>query len=230
MRVATVGGGTLVLAASATTVTALADATPTGIELGLRSGYSIPLGNSQGAAGGATAPSLSDTVNGMVPIRVDAGYRFNENMFVGANFQYGIALVNTDKNQECKQSGESCTANDLMFGFDFHYHLMPEEHFDPWGGIGIGYEILNVDESAGGLSNGVSRNGFQFVNLQVAADYKARPNLGIGPFVMFSLGQFSHCSSTFMGMSTPNCTIPNQALHEWFTIGIRGAYDINVGG
>src|SRR5215469_13519205 len=119
MRLATLGGIALGLAVSVTTGTALADATPTGIELGLRSGYSIPLGNSTGAPSGASAPNLSDTVNGMVPIWFDAGYRFNKNMMVGANFQYGIGFVNSDKNPGCKMSGVSCSVSDLMFGVQF---------------------------------------------------------------------------------------------------------------
>jgi hypothetical protein len=55
--------------------------------------------------------------------------------------------------------------------------------------------------------------------LQLGADYKAMPKLGIGPFVMFGLGQFTNCGS--------NCTIQDTALHGWLTFGIRGEYDIN---
>jgi hypothetical protein len=221
MRFAIVAAGAL--AASAVVFsgnTARADATPTGIEVGLRSGYALPLGNSTGAPSGATAPSLSDSISGMVPIWVDAGYRLNPNMMVGAFFQYGFAFVNTGKQPACNLAGASCSANDVMFGAQFHYHLMPDQTIDPWAGIGIGYEILNAS-SSGGSGN---LNGFQFVNVQVGGDYKAMPNLGIGPFVAFSLGQFSNCSIS----GASSCTIPNTAMHEWLTFGIRGAYDINL--
>jgi hypothetical protein len=230
MRLATLGGIALGLAVSMTTGTARAEPSPTGIELGLRLGYALPLGNTTGAPNGASAPNLSDVISGVFPIWIDAGYRFNRNMLIGANLQYGIGFVNTDKVTGCKLGGVSCTASDVMFGVQFHYHLMPDAQFDPWGGVGVGYEILNVSESAGGQSDSLSVNGFQFLNLQLGADYKAMPNLGIGPFVMFSLGQFSNCSQTLNGVSDPNCSIQNTALHEWFTLGIRGAYDINLGG
>jgi len=208
--------------------TALADdATPTGVELGLRAGYGIPLGSITGAPSGATAPAMSDYLSGMIPIQVDAGYRFNPNMMVGAFFQYGIGMLNTSSGKPlagCSASGVSCSGNDLAFGAQFHYHLMPDQTIDPWGGIGVGYEILNVSESAGGQSGGGAFSGFQFVDLQLGADYKVMPNLGVGPYIGFSLGEYSSCS--VQGASS--CTINQTALHEWLTIGLRGAYDINM--
>jgi outer membrane protein W len=204
---------------------ASADATPTGLEIGLRSGYAIPLGNSVGGAGNN---SLSNTVNGVIPIWVDAGYRLNPNIYVGAFFQYGIGLVNSSafvaQATTCGTVAVSCSANDLMFGVDAHYHFMPDGSFDPYAGIGVGYEILNLSASQGGNSFSLGLNGFQFVNLQLGADYKAMPNLGIGPFVMFSLGQYGNCSTSLGG----TCTLPQTSMHEWLTLGVRGAYDINL--
>lgn len=221
MRTAILAAAGLALAGATAAGSARADGGA--VELGLRSGYSIPLGSAAGAAGGGSSLAMSDLLNGVVPIWIDAGYRLNPNIYIGADFQYGIALINNDKTG-CGQPGASCSANDIMFGVDFHYHLMPDQIFDPWGGVGVGYEILNL--SQGQDSEGL--NGFQFLNLQLGADYKAMPNLGIGPFLMFSMGQFSNCSQSSGGMSNPNCKIDNQALHEWLTIGIRGAYDIGM--
>ncbi|HEU5478343.1 MAG TPA: outer membrane beta-barrel protein, partial [Candidatus Tumulicola sp.] len=184
MRFAIIAAG--VLAASAVVLsgnTARADATPTGVEVGLRAGYAIPLGD---AAGGNPSTSLSNIYSGMIPIQVDAGYRFTPNMMVGAYFAYGITMLNTGNGsllQGCSQSGVSCSGSNLMFGAQFHYHLMPDQTIDPWAGIGIGYEIASISESAGGQSAGESFSGFQFVNLQVGGDYKVMPNLGVGPFV-----------------------------------------------
>jgi hypothetical protein len=228
MRFAIVAAGAL--AASAVVLsgnTARADATPTGIEVGLRAGYALPLGN---AAGGNPSTSLSNVYSGMIPFQIDAGYRFTPNMMVGAYFQYGIAMIATGNGsigQACNTSGVSCSGSNMMFGAQFHYHFLPDQTIDPWAGIGIGYEIASFNASAGGVSAGESFSGFQFVNLQVGGDYKVMPNLGVGPFVMFSLGEYSNCSLS--GPGTPgNCTIPNTALHEWLTFGIRGAYDINL--
>lgn len=229
MRFAIVAAGAL--AASAVLFTgnsARADATPTGIEVGLRSGYALPLGDIQGAPSGGQAPALGDTFSGMIPIWVDAGYRLNPNMMIGGFFQYGIGMINTSKATGCSTSGVSCSGSDMMFGVQFHYHLMPDQTIDPWAGIGVGYEIASVSESAGGQSAGGSYSGFQFVNLQVGGDYKVMPNLGVGPFIMFSLGEFSGCSYSGAASSLGSCNINNTAMHEWLTFGIRGVYDINI--
>jgi hypothetical protein len=188
------------------------------VSLGLRTGYALPMGD---AAGGGNA-SLGDVISGVLPIWIDAGYKLNPNMYIGADFQYGIAFINTSKFQGCSMSGVSCSANDVMIGANFHYHFMPDNTIDPWAGVGIGYEILSFNESAGGQSVGGNDNGFQFLNLQVGGDYKAMPNLGVGPFLMFSLGEFTNCSSSAGG----DCKIDQTAMHEWFTIGVRGVYDI----
>jgi hypothetical protein len=209
--------------------TAQADATPSGIELGLRSGYAIPFG---AATGGATDGSndMSKVVSGMVPIWVDAGYRL-PSLYVGAFFQYGIGIVASGSQSvtgPCGQNGLSCSISDLMLGIDAHYHFAPEGVIDPYLGVGVGYEIFNFDDSAAGKSASVSINGVQFVNFQGGVDYKAMPNLGIGPFVMFSVDQFSGCSYGGVAASQGNCSIPQQAIHEWLTLGVRGAYDINL--
>jgi hypothetical protein len=228
MRFAIIAAGAL--AASAVVLsgnTARADATPTGIEVGLRSGYAIPMGD---AAGGSPSTSLSNVFSGVIPIWVDAGYRFNPNMMVGAFFQYGIAMLNTGSGstlQGCGQNGVSCSGSDMMFGAQFHYHLMPDQTIDPWAGVGIGYEIATANLSSGNVSGSQSLSGFQFFNLQIGGDYKVMPNLGIGPFVMFSLGSYGNCNTSVGGQSQ-SCPNYQSGTHEWLTFGIRGAYDINL--
>jgi hypothetical protein len=212
-----------------------ADSSLTGLEVGLRTGYAVPFGDVYGAANGASSLSLGDQTNGVLPIWIDAGYRFSPNIFLGAFFQYGFAFINTSKAffNGCSGNGVSCSGSDVMVGVDLHYHLLPEQTIDPWGGIGVGYEIGSLSQSPqGGASSGASYNGFQFFNLQAGADWRGiTPNLGIGPFVMFSLGQYSNCSYSGALASFPgNCTIQNGSLHEWLTFGVRGAYDIHFGG
>jgi hypothetical protein len=199
-------------------------ATASGVELGLRTGYAIPLGDATGGPGNA---ALSNQFTGVVPIWIDAGYR-TPNIYVGAFFQYGIALLNSKAESGCGTSGVSCTGSDMMFGVDAHYHFMPAGPFDPYAGIGVGYELASISVSGGGgRSASAGLGGFQFVNFQVGGDYKAMPNLGIGPFVMFSLGEYGNCSYSGALGASGTCTIPQTAIHEWLTLGVRGEYDIN---
>jgi hypothetical protein len=142
--------------------TAMAGDVNSGIEVGLRTGYAIPLGNSAGSpAAGAPAPNLSDTISGAIPIWIDAGYRLaSPNLFLGAYFQYGIGFNGSALNN-C-----NCSTNVVMYGIQAHYHFMPDQTIDPWAGYGIGMEQVN------GSNNNGSASGWDYGILQVGADYR----------------------------------------------------------
>jgi len=208
--------------------TALADGVPSGIEVGLRTGYAIALGNV------ADQLAMSDEVGGAIPIWVDAGYRLaSPNLFLGAYFQYGIGFTSGKLSTACGQGGISCSANVLQYGIQAHYHFMPDNQFDPWVGYGIGLENLNISESAGGQSASTGANGIDYGIIQVGADYRGlMDGLGVGPFLMFGFGQYSGYSQSQGGQSQSGSFgsngAPNASMHEWLTIGVRGVYDIKI--
>lgn len=201
---------------------------PSGIELGVRTGYALPFGEQEGAAAGGNSQSLSDAYDGVVPIWIDAGYRFNPRWYAGAFFQYGIALVNEAKNQVCVGTRTGCSGRDIQLGLDAHYHFMPRAGFDPWIGFGAAYEIASSSSSAGGTTMSSSFSGFQFVNVQLGGDYKPMRDLGVGPFVVASVGEYSSCSASWPGGSD-SCAERGSGPHGWLTFGVRGVYDIHVG-
>jgi hypothetical protein len=201
---------------------------PSGFELGFRTGYAVPFGQSTGVAG----DDLDKVASGAVPIWFDLGYRLPAQIYIGAFFQYGIGFL-ADKVSSaagCGQNGLTCSLNDVQAGADLHYHIQPDGPFDPWVGVGIGYEWLNFSASAGGRSAGGQAKGLQFVNFQVGGDYKVTPEFGVGPFVMIGLGEYDSTSATLANGTTTSNDITNQALHEWLTFGLRGVYDANVSG
>lgn len=208
--------------------TALADdaAVPSGIEVGLRAGYAIALGNV------ADQSKMSDSIGGAIPIWIDAGYRLaSPNLFLGAYFQYGIGMVSGKTSDACK-NGVSCSASVLQYGIQAHYHIMPDATFDPWVGLGIGLENANLNVSASGQSASQGVNGIDFAILQLGGDYHVMPALGIGPVIMFGLGQYSGYSASQGGQSSSGSFgsngAPNASMHEWLTIAIRGVYDISL--
>jgi hypothetical protein len=197
---------------------------PTGIELGVRTGYTLPFGKTTGGANtGLDPPSdeLNNTTTALVLIGLDAGYLFNEHMLLGAYFQYGFG--GSIATQDCQGGGGSisCQATDILVGGQFHYHLFPDRLVDPWFGIGAGYEALNFTTEGGGTWY-YSLEGFHF-NVQAGTDFKLLRNLGIGPLVVLNFGQFSRCSSD-------TCWMPNAppAIHEWLTFGVRFIYDMAI--
>jgi outer membrane protein W len=214
--------GAITLAASP----ALAEGEGGAVSLGARVGYGIPLGK------GTDDPNadLNKSIAGMVPLWLDAGYKFTPNIYVGAFFMYGLGFIPSDATG-CGQNGVSCSVHDIQFGVNAHYHFMPDQTIDPWVGVGLGYEILGVSVSNGSNSASASAKGFQFFNVQAGADYKVLPALGVGPFVSLSLGKYTSTSSDNTTPGSPGSAsgdIQNTAFHEWLILGIRGTYDISL--
>lgn len=206
--------GSLLVASSALA----AEGSGSGLSLGLRTGYGMAMGDA------AKDAKMSDGVKGQIPIWLDVGYKLNPSIYVGGYFSYGIGMLNKEKTG-CDQSGVSCSASDMRFGVDAHYHIMPEASFDPWVGLGVGYEIAGYKASAGGAEAKSSYKGLEYVNIQAGGDYKVAPNFGIGPFVTFSMGQYSSYKVTTPAGELSG-DIPEKGMHQWLMIGIRGVYDL----
>jgi outer membrane protein W len=195
------------------------------LELGARTGYALPLGG----LGTKPYPTLSDNVSnyvvGVVPIWLDASWRFNPKLVAGAYFQYGIGTVNGNLTGDC-QNNSYCSARDILVGLQVQYHLLGEGRVDPWVGIGAGYEELDYSMLGGGDWN-YSFRGFDFAVVQLGIDIRPVRNLSIGPNIVFNVGRFlSYCAAP----SSPSlpCTTDGSNVHEWLTLGIEGAYDISV--
>ncbi len=175
-----------------------------GFSVGLRVGYSVPLGSAKDVP-------VSSLVQGMVPIGVDVGWFFNPHFYVGGYFLYGIATgIEASNGGVCNDPDESCSANMFRMGVVAHYHFRPEAQLDPWLGGGIGYDIVNFqaqDTSLGTVDQSASLHGFD-LTLDTGLDYKPLPYVGMGPFAELAAGHYnSETSST--------------ALHEWLTFGLR---------
>jgi hypothetical protein len=202
-------------------------------KLGLRSGYALPMGGVQGAQsiGTQSYPEIkvSDAVSGQIPIWIDAGYMVLPEVLVGAYFQYGIVQVKkatTALAPGCAP-GDNCSAHDIRFGVQAQYHFSPAQSADPWLGLGFGYEILGTSETGGGRTPGDgSLTGLEFLNLQGGADFKLADAFSLGPFLSFSLGQYS--SETAVGVNGQSQTsdINPKELHEWLTFGVKGTFGI----
>lgn len=134
------------------------------------------------------------------------------NIMVGLYGSYAFMMLASDLSDACDARSVDCSVSQLRFGVQGQYQLSPGQSINPWFGLGIGMEML--DSKVGDLKGGFS--GFEFANLQVGADFKATDSLGIGPFVGFSLGQYS---STTGDNGTD---IEDKGLHQWLTIGVKG--------
>jgi len=197
--------------------------------LGLRLGYALPMGSLANNPDGSSS-KMTDGVAGHFPIWLDLGYMVSPNVMLGAYAQYAFGSVAGDLKRACDQAssaGISCSAHDIRLGFQAQYHVAPQAMVNPWFGLGVGYELLTIGFSGAGQSGSTTAEGFEFANLQAGADIKALPNLGVGPFVSFSFGQYGSVSNSgSVAEGGSGGDIENKAIHEWLTLGVRGAFKL----
>jgi hypothetical protein len=234
------------VAASAATVgeSLAADAPPGGLEVGLRLGYSKASGSVQGPANAEQDASAREPMSGRfeggVPIWLDAGYRILPNVAVAGFFHYDVVLPAKDAG-----AGFVCCGGSLplghaeTFGLEGFFHFLPGAMFDPWVGLGFGYEYVTL-EGPSGSGASLSYRGWQIVNVQAGIDYRVTPDLAVGFFGAFSVGAYSYewgqyrYGSYGSGPSQPSSGTPiagslySKALHEWSTFGVRAVYDLHL--
>jgi hypothetical protein len=161
--------------------------------------------------------AMSDAYSGALPIQLDVGYKVIPELLVGGYLSYGPAFVASDA---CP-NGVDCSASQFRVGLQGQYHLSPAGSIDPWLGLGIGWENLATSSTALGVTTDSSVSGYEFLNLQGGADFKLTDAVKLGPFVNFSLGQYSTAPA-----GDVSADIPNTAMHQWLTIGVKGNYDL----
>lgn len=204
----TAGGGEAASGGAAVSTDAPPDAGGK-IKIGLRLGYSIPMGDS------AKDSKLSDGISGVIPIWLDLGYMVTPNIMIGLYGMYGIAMLNSDIKDAC----DDCSASQMRFGLQGQYHISPAASLDPWVGLGIGYEIMSfkAPNPVGTGTIDADLKGIEFANIQGGADFKVSDALTVGPFLSFSLGQYS---------KSGDADIENKAMHEWLTLGVKGTFGL----
>jgi len=181
------------------------------VSVGLRLLYGIPMGDA------VKDQKMSDGISGQVPLQLDVEYKVTPQLGVGVYGSYAFGMLAS----QAKDNFDSASAYAL--GIQASYELPKLKAITPWVGLGTGYEwaTASFKSSAGGGS--LKYSGWEFARLEVGADYEVAKNFSTGLFVGYSLGQFSNASFQGQSASVPSS---DKTLHEWFTFGIRGKYDI----
>src|SRR4051812_42885643 len=94
-----------------------------GLAFGIRGAYHVPIGTL-----GASA-QLPGIVAGGIPLWIEAGYRFNRNVYAGAVLQWA-----SNFSANCP-IGARCSSSDLRVGVEAIYTFIPRSTFSPWAGL-----------------------------------------------------------------------------------------------
>ncbi len=182
------------------------------VTLGLRVGWAPAMGDVVKDA------KLSDAVKSQFPIQLDAMYRITTDFSAGVYGSYGWGLLGDQVKNACDAINRSCDASNVRVGAQLAYAFnQMKAPLVPWVGVGSGYEWNMVKTIIGDTT----ARGWEYVNLQLGGDYKVSPQFAIGPFINFSIGQYSK-------QEVPGSTlsISDKGTHEWFGFGLRGKFDL----
>ncbi|HET9038317.1 MAG TPA: hypothetical protein VFN45_19030 [Myxococcaceae bacterium] len=197
------------------------DPNATHFEVALRVGIGVPLGSAYQTTGG-TEVSLSDWSSITIPVQLDLGVRLGGSWFLGGYFSYGFAgsAKVAFPTFTCGTGDVSCSPKTLRFGGQVHWHVLGNVATDPWIGLGSGYEKVSIGVSGGGSDASLDISGWEFANLQLGIDFALGSAVKIGPWVSFSVGQYSSAGGS-SGGSGLSAEITNKTMHEWLMGGVR---------
>ena len=187
------------------------------ISIGLRVGYALALGNV------AKDSKMSDSFKGAIPFTLDALFRVTRAFRVGLYGSYALVSLG-----DAAKRGADLSGSWLKYGLELQYHISPEASMNPWVGYGIGLESVKASGSISGITVSQAINGIEFAHLMAGLDFKATSALSVGPFVDFSLGQYSSTKLEVNGTEIPGSRgdIKDKAMHMWLYLGLRGNYDL----
>ena len=195
----------------------------TGFEGVLRVGYGIPFGKISASEG-----NLHNAIHQQLSLALELGWRVMPKLFMGLSGQYGFGIHAIRFDALCAISDDSnCSATDVRVSVEAQYHPMPGQKLDPWIGFGVGYEWFTLSLNDTGAEGSTTFSGFELAKLQGGLDVALTPYFRIGPFVSFSLSEFSDisisCSGPFNGCGAQQGSIASRSLHEWLLFGVRAA-------
>jgi opacity protein-like surface antigen len=198
-----------------------------GFALGVKAGYALPMGSVAKDAILQGANDLSKYASGALSFGVDLGYRITPKFYAGATF--GLAIISTSGDICNRVAGTapgcSSSGTNLRFGIAARYTFRPDAKLGPWIGIGSGYEVMNLSTTVQNASADSTLKGWEFVNLQLGADYRFATHAAIGPMIGFSLAQYGSYSGSRPGASVSG-DLNNTSLHQWVFLGVQGHYDL----
>jgi outer membrane protein len=190
-----------------------------GFQMALRTGYAIPMGAADKNEFG-TEEKMSDFTGGQVPLIIDIGGKVIPSLFLGAYLGFGFGGVAGATKNLCDTNGVDCSTASVRVGIEGQFHFIPDGDTNPWIGYGFGYESMAVGGSKNGQDFSVAVAGLEPVHLMGGLDFRLSRVFGLGPFVDYSIGTYSHIQLKENGASTDG-DVTSTATHSWLTLGAR---------
>jgi outer membrane protein W len=208
------------LAASATAAAVAPTTASAGVVLGAGTGLTLN--------GGSVGEGLkmTDLAAVMVPLRLEAGWKFADQLTLTGFFNMNFGVVSGDLKDACDALGNDCLVSQSRAGVQGRWNFSPDRQLDPWVGAGVAWEVLAVDQTTGsGSSYTVNLHGAA-LDLAAGVDYWLSPRLSLSPYLGFSIGKYTE-GKEVSAIDEDWSAIPDseQRYHTQITAGVRLGFD-----
>jgi hypothetical protein len=187
------------------------------ITVGPEVGVRIGGGPTYGKADGNANRDLSYNMPGQFLFQLDGGVRLASLFYVGAYASYSVGLTDNCGN------GTSCSASVIRFGGNVAIHPLRHPIWDPYVGIGFGYEDWQINATSALGKGKVEANGVELFHLDLGVDRRVSGHVALGGFVLVTLSQFGSETATGGGFAISG-SVTNKSAHGYVLFGIRCAF------
>ena len=158
-----------------------------------------------------------DDLSKALPLTMGVGYRFSPRWSGDVSFTYAPVSF-------AVASYDSDSANDFYLGAALRWHWLSRGTLHPWVSLGLGVEWLSFHSND---YTDVEARGYD-LDLQIGSDTRVSRSWTIGPYASARAGIYKHLSlhPHWRGGSPSevDLSFSDLALHEWFTVGLRGTF------
>lgn len=187
--------------------------------MALRAGYAIPMGK----LADMDDAELANAFSSQLWLMGEIGWRPIPMLLIGGYVGMSVGGAAGDAKDNCAANDASCVSLVGRLGVDLQYHFLPDAQTDPWLGYGMGFEAAKLTHDTSEREASRTFTGFELAHFMAGVDFRVSQRFGLGPFVDFALGRYTHISQEH-GNESGSARIKDQAGHQWFTIGARGVF------
>lgn len=185
-----------------------------GVFLGIAIGVSAVAGRLDSRD--VDASRTLDYLSKAFPFTLAGGYRFSPRWSADLALTYAPVSLG--------DSGYAESANTIRVGTALRWHWLWNGTLRPWVSLGPGVEWLSFKR---GIVTDVDARGYD-MDLQIGGDLRVSRSWTFGPYAGARVGTYQHLSlhphSRGGSPSDVDLSFSDLALHEWFTIGVRGTF------
>jgi hypothetical protein len=171
-----------------------------GFAFGLRVGVAFPVGR-------VNNRPISDVLTNAIPVTIDVGYFLDPHLYLGLFGTFAFVTSSSTDTTTCPTSAD-CTARRWRFGALAAWHFRPRAVLNPFVGVAVAYDLVNLtasDSKTGDVVESSALQGIEFVEVQTGLEIRPQTFWGFGPYVNASAGAYSSAWN----------------VHGWFGGGLR---------